>query len=1030
MFRFLALILVLGGFAPLSALLMGGDMKEDARTRTGANYDFKKDIMPIFDTYCVSCHGPEKKKGGVKITDMDPDIVNGPHAEKWFGMLDVLNLGEMPPEDKKQPTTEERRKIVEWLTVELKRAAEIKRGNVTTVIRRLNKQQYTNTLQELLGIQIDFGKELPGDGQSHEGFQNNGETLSMSRLQMEYYLKIARMALDQAIVGKEAPEVYKFRIDIGTGISPRKGSRGLGYVSVPIPFPDFKIQELEASNKGFKTITHHFQPFTDLTQYKDTEIDKRLSESFFLDMRGSDKNRFQVTKDGIVLLSSVPHQEQGASLWHGPSPNLTVIMRDFPKRGDFIMNVAASQSSDIQEEAPTPPAAQFEAKTTTVAAPKNALIIYGQKPTTQKGLNMSNPRYVQGQPVASYDIDIPQSGLYQFDAVYAADEERPLDIKIGDLLIQRTLGSTTNSWDDLQLKSNGEFELKKGKQTLSFDSQGASIPHIHAFILTPVKSGRSLLVQKTPKTAINTSAPYLRAFAGNRTDDGMEYATFDKPQKVTALLGDTQILTFKGRLENIPLPTIDLNDLDFMSNMAVLGLWNDTFVTNKKETGAPVLIKSIEFEGPYYETWPPKSHTDIFIASKNKENREIYTREILTRFIAKAFRRTPTTSEIEKLITFWKDNHKDYATYEEGIKELLVIVLCSRDFLYLAEPIEKNKSLTDYQLASRLSYFLWDSMPDARLSELARTGSLKKNLTAEVKRMVQDPKAFAFSKAFTYQWLDMRRLENIGINIKMYPQYTRFVKEDMTKETPYFFHEVLTKNLSVMNFIDSDFVMVNQNLAQFYGIKDVFGSEFRRVDVPRSDHRGGLLSQGSFLTGHSSGDDSHPIKRGVWLIRKILDNPPPEPPPNVPMLDESDPKLAKLTKKQQLENHRNHEACNDCHAKIDPWGVAFEGYDAIGLLRSQIKTKSGNMPVDAKSTLPSGKNIDGISGLKAFMLENERENITRSIVKYLLSYALGRSLNFTDDAQIKAIMAKAKNEDYKMQAIIEGIVTCALFTER
>ena len=148
------------------------------------------------------------------------------------------------------------------------------------------------------------------------------------------------------------------------------------------------------------------------------------------------------------------------------------------------------------------------------------------------------------------------------------------------------------------------------------------------------------------------------------------------------------------------------------------------------------------------------------------------------------------------------------------------------------------------------------------------------------------------------------------------------------------------------------------------------------------------------------------------------------------MLDESDPKLAKLTKKQQLENHRNHEACNDCHAKIDPWGVAFEGYDAIGLLRSQIKTKSGNMPVDAKSTLPSGKNIDGISGLKAFMLENERENITRSIVKYLLSYALGRSLNFTDDAQIKAIMSKAKNEDYKMQAIIEGIVTNTLFTER
>jgi len=153
MFRLLVLVLMLGCSAPLSAPLMGGDIQEDAQIRARANYDFKKDIMPVFEKYCLSCHGPEKKKGGIKITDLDPDMVNGPHAEKWFGMLDIMNLGDMPPEDKTQPTNEERKKIIGWLTVELKRAAEIKRGNVTTVIRRLNKQQYTNTLQELLGIQ-------------------------------------------------------------------------------------------------------------------------------------------------------------------------------------------------------------------------------------------------------------------------------------------------------------------------------------------------------------------------------------------------------------------------------------------------------------------------------------------------------------------------------------------------------------------------------------------------------------------------------------------------------------------------------------------------------------------------------------------------------------------------------------------------------------------------------------------------------------------------------------------------------------
>ena len=322
-------------------------------------------------------------------------------------------------------------------------------------------------------------------------------------------------------------------------------------------------------------------------------------------------------------------------------------------------------------------------------------------------------------------------------------------------------------------------------------------------------------------------------------------------------------------------------------------------------------------------------------------------------------------------------------------------------------------------------------MPDSRLLELAQKAELKKHLTSETKRMLQDPKAFNFSEAYSDQWLDIQRLDNIGINISMYPTFTRYVKEDMAKETHHFFHEVLTKNMSVMNFIDSDFVMINQNLAQFYNIPDIKGSEFRKVAVPRSKQRGGLLSQGSFLTGHSSGEDSHPIKRGVWLIEKITDNPPPEPPPNVPVPDPEDPEFAKLTKKQQLEKHRDNASCRDCHRKIDPWGVPFEQYDAIGQLRDKIITKRRKtMPVDANSTLNNGTDLKGISGLKKYLLENEQDNVNRGVTKHLLAYALGRSLSFTDDSELNKILDKSKASGYKMHSIIEGIVTSKLFTQR
>ena len=1034
--KLLQLVIFIFGFST--------SMGKSEVTLPRSEYNFREEILPLFGKFCVGCHGPKKEKGGVRITDLDPDLINGHDGDKWYGMLDVINLGEMPPENKPQPTDEERRKIVDWLTVELKYASEIKAAEVKPVLRRLNKQQYTNTLKELLQIDMDFGKDLPNDGLSHEGFANNGETLTMSTLHIESYMKIARQALDKAIVTGKAPKIHRFKITLGKNISQESGKVELGYQSIPLQKSDYLLQTLAPENKNFDAQQHIFKTNFNFSNSKGTkwkiESSASLYDTFYIDMRGSNRKRFNIVEDGIILQSSIPHIEKAAKIWQGPAPNLKVVMRDFPKYGDFRVTIEASKAPFIAE---TPrylniqnikPVASFDSKAFKISAIPGSVIINAKKPLTHKNLSFGTNciHTKKACSEATYKFKI-KPGLYQLDIVYSAKYKRPLDLKINNFTIHNVLNSSTGGWHEFQLFSQAALKFETEEVTLSFESK-RDIPHVNSFIFSPIdplsKLAQNLietLKGKNPNLA--NYNPYIRVFMGNRLNDGMEYKTFDKAQKVTALYGDSQKLHFHGRLEDMPLPVIDKNDTTFLANMALFGMWNDSFSKTDSDQGEPALIKSIEFEGPYFENWPPQSHTNIFFNSQNSSNKEVYTKEILSRFIYKAFRRKAKQSEINRFFNFWKDNHRHFNTYEESIKELLVAVLCSPSFLYLTES-NKNKqsgTLNDFELASRLSYFLWDTMPDERLLNLAERNKLKENLSAEVSRMIKDPRSFNFSKVYSEQWLDLHKLDEISVNISMYPSFTRYIKEDMAKETQHFFHEILTKNLNILNFVDSDFVMINQNLAQFYGIPNVKGSEFRNVSLPRSMQRGGLLSQGSFLTGHSSGEDSHPIKRGVWLIEKITDNPPPEAPPNVPIPNPEDPEFAKLSKKQLLEKHRDNASCRDCHRKIDPWGVPFEEYDAIGLL---VTKKDKRLAVDSKSVLSNGQKINGITELKDYILKYEADNVNRSVTKHLLSYALGRSLSFTDNDELNKILEKSKKNDYKMQSIIEGIVTSKLFTKR
>ena len=288
--------------------------------------------------------------------------------------------------------------------------------------------------------------------------------------------------------------------------------------------------------------------------------------------------------------------------------------------------------------------------------------------------------------------------------------------------------------------------------------------------------------------------------------------------------------------------------------------------------------------------------------------------------------------------------------------------------------------------------------------------------------MLDDPRSERFAKHFVHQWLDMQLLE--FLNFKQHvPGFDPLLKEAMQHEPVALFGHMLREDASVLDFIHCDYAMVNERLSRHYGLAGVYGNHFRRVSLSDEFHRGGLLTQAGLLAMNSDWPDSHPLKRAIWLLESILGDPPPPPPPAVPQIDLADPEIAKMTLKERIEDHRNHAACMSCHIKIDPWGIAFENYDALGQWRDEIQGK----PVDATSELYNHQTLDGMDGLKRFLLQNRQDQLVRAIVSKLATYALGRPLAFTDRAEIDAITARVRQRGDGLRTAVEAIIQSDLF---
>jgi hypothetical protein len=345
-----------------------------------------------------------------------------------------------------------------------------------------------------------------------------------------------------------------------------------------------------------------------------------------------------------------------------------------------------------------------------------------------------------------------------------------------------------------------------------------------------------------------------------------------------------------------------------------------------------------------------------------------------------------------------------------------------------------NARLTDWEIASRLSYFLWSAPPDRPLLDLARAGKLQDPQTrlSEVRRMLADPKAAAFVESFPRQWLQLRKVGMFAPDKALYPDYDENLEQSLIAETVGYFGEVLKSNAGIREFLDSDWTLLNERLATHYGIEGVKGDRLRRVSLRPEHHRGGVLTHGSILGLTSDGTRHRPVHRGAWILESIVGKPPPPPPANVPALDTPAADLKKATVRERLELHRSDPNCTACHNKIDPLGIAFDNYDAIGRWRTveTIKEGTGEDPsLDPSGRLPDGRTFADSRELRKLLLD-DIDGFAAALGEKLATYALRRSMTFVDREALKPVVERAKQENYGLVTLIEGLVTSPLFARR
>ena len=582
--------------------------------------------------------------------------------------------------------------------------------------------------------------------------------------------------------------------------------------------------------------------------------------------------------------------------------------------------------------------------------------------------------------------------------------EKPQDVTL-------TLGSRQFS-SALEQPAFLAVRLEAG--TLSVNAQHAGVKDLDRVALTPLAAEHEA---SRRFAAFEKRLPRLGVHLGLRRDCGSTFAPVGAPQTVAS--DKPARFVFEGSIRDFPSPDVEKDNVNYLAGIREIGVRSE--YTDGRDMPR-LLVRSVEFEGPFYDKWPPPSHQNIFVDSDRRYDASAYAREIVRKFATRAYRRPITATEEAAVMAVFRQSLDAGGGFQGSVKDALQVVLASPQFLFLVEASStpEPEPIDDRELASKLSYFLWNEPPDDTTLKLADSGTLRKRLDSEVARMIENRRFSQFVAEFTSQWLNLDKFDVLEPDRDRFPKLTRDTRTQLRREPVEFVRYLIRNNLPVRNLVQSDFVVANEVVAGYYdlGHKTESGFEFVPIHHGRPE-LGGVLTQAAIMAGLSDGRESNPVKRGAWLARKIIAEPPDDPPPNVPDLEAD---TEGLSLRERLEQHRGQPGCMQCHTKIDPWGVALEEFDAGGRLKKHH--------ADARSTLPDGTEVSGINDLKRYLGQDRIDQVAFSVLKHLVTYANGRTLTYNELNHLKEGGLRLRAGGYRMQDMIRYVVNSNLFLEK
>jgi len=447
--------------------------------------------------------------------------------------------------------------------------------------------------------------------------------------------------------------------------------------------------------------------------------------------------------------------------------------------------------------------------------------------------------------------------------------------------------------------------------------------------------------------------------------------------------------------------------------------------------GGSQQVDKVLIAGPYNPTGPgdTPSRQKIFVCHPTAGDEDSCAHTILGSLARRAFRRPVTEADIHPLMAFYR-NGRGEGDFDRGIQKALQAMLVSPDFLYRIErdpPAAGVCRISDLELASRLSFFLWSSIPDDQLLSLAEQGKLKDPvmLDREVRRMLADPRADALVGNFAGQWLYLRNLAADKPDPEAFPEFDESLRQSFSQETSLFFQSIMREDRSLLDLVDGDYSYLNQRLAEHYGVPDIYGSQFRKVALT-DPNRGGLLGQGSILTVTSYPNRTSVVQRGKWILETLLGAPPPPPPPDVPAFPEKGKDGKQLSGRQAMEQHRANAVCASCHSRMDPLGFALENFDGVGKWRAA----DAGTTIDPSGKLPDGTQVSGPAGLKKVLATTKRDEFLTTAAQKMLTYALGRGLEYYDQPAVRSILRESARDNYRFSSLVAAIVHSTPFQMR